>query len=127
MRSSPQPGVLVTSLLHRAPSLSRDEFVAHWRDVHQPMSLRIHPQHTYVRNVVARVVEPASPQFDAVCEEGFASVDDVVDRSRFFGADVTGTTWRENATTIGDDIPLFLDVRRTEATITREYRLRDFR
>ena len=123
----PQPGVIVTSLLHRAPAMTRDEFVGHWRDVHQPMSLRIHPQHTYVRNVVARVLVPASPQFDAVCEEGFASVDDVLDRSRFFGADVATATWQENATTIGDDIPRFLDTGRTVAIIMREHRLRDFR
>ena len=124
--TEPQPGVVVTSMLHRRTGLNFDQFVAHWRDVHQPMSLRIHPQHTYVRNLATRAAVPASPQFDAICEEGFASVDDVLEPSRFFGADA-GAPWKDNARTIGDDVPLFLDTDHTVATIMREYRLRDFR
>lgn len=122
-----RPGVLVTSLLCRAPLLTRDEFVAHWRLVHQPMSLRIHPQWTYVRNVVARVLTPDAPEIDALCEEGFAHVDDVIDPARFYGGDVSHTTWKENGRTIGNDVPLFLDTTHTSSTITREYRLRTFR
>ena len=125
--TEPQPGVIVTSLLYRTSSMNHDEFVDHWRAVHQPMSLRIHPQHTYVRNLVARAATPASPQFDAVCEEGFASVDDVLDPSRFYGGDITNTTWQENAQTIGGDVLRFLDPEHTVATIMREYRLRDIR
>jgi hypothetical protein len=121
-----QPGVTVTSLLHRRPDITPVEFVTHWRDVHQPMSLRIHPQHTYVRNLVTRAAVAAPPPFDAICEEGFASVDDVLDPSRFFGAD-PGAPWKDNARTIGDDVPLFLDTEHTVATIMREYRLREFR
>ncbi len=122
-----QPGVIVTSLLCRAPVMSRDEFVAHWRDVHQPMSLRIHPQWRYVRNVVSRVLTSGAPEIDAVCEEGFESVDDVLDPQRFFGADVSTATWQDNVRTIRDDIPQFLDPARTTATIMREVRVRSFR
>jgi len=122
----PRPGVIVTSLLYRRPDTTPVEFAAHWREVHQPMSLRIHPQHTYVRNLVTRAVAPEPPGFDAICEEGFASVDDVLEPSRFFGADPTAP-WQDNARTIGDDVPLFLDTDHTVATIMREYRLRDFR
>ncbi len=125
--TEPRAGVIVTSLLCRAPAMSRDEFVAHWRDVHQPMSLRIHPQWTYVRNVVSRIVTPGAPEIDAICEEGFESVDDVLDPKRFFGADVTASTWQDNVRTIRDDIALFLDQVRTTATIMREYRLRSLR
>ena len=132
----PQPGVIVTSLLYRKPSMTHHEFYVHWRDVHQPMSLRIHPQHTYVRNLVTRTSAPADPQFDAprfdaVCEEGFAAVDDVLEPSRFYGADLTDARrdegWPPNAKTIGGDVLLFLDTDHTVATIMREYRLRDFR
>ena len=134
--TDPQPGVIVTSLLYRKPSMTHREFYVHWRDVHQPMSLRIHPQHTYVRNLVTRTPAPADPQFDAprfdaVCEEGFASVDDVLEPSRFYGADLTDARrdegWPPNAKTIGGDVLLFLDTDHTVATIMREYRLRDFR
>ncbi len=129
--TEPQPGVIVTSLLYRKASMSPHDFYVHWRDVHQPMSLRIHPQHTYVRNLVTRTAAPTDPQFDAVCEEGFASVDDVLEPSRFYGADLTDATreagWPDNAKTIGGDVVLFLDTDHTVATIMREYRLRDFR
>ena len=123
----PRPGVTVTSLLCRAPTMSHDAFVAHWRDVHQPMSLRIHPQRTYVRNVVARILTPDAPSVDAVCEEGFGSLEDVLDPSRFFGADLAGTTWEDNARVIGDDVRLFLDTSHTTATIMRDHPLRSFR
>lgn len=123
----PQPGAIVTSLLYRRAGMTPVGFAAHWRDVHQPMSLRIHPQHTYVRNLVTRAGAPhAAPAFDAICEEGFASLDDVLDPSRFYGADPT-RSWKDNARTIGDDVPLFLDTEHTVATIMREYRLREFR
>ena len=124
--TEPRPGFIVTSLLCRIPTMSRDEFVAHWRDVHQPMSLRIHPQRTYVRNVVARNLTSDPPPVDAVCEEGFASLDDILDPARFYGGDVAAP-WEDNARTIGDDVRLFLDTAHTTATIMRDYRLRSFR
>jgi len=129
--TEPQPGVLVTSLLYRKSSMTPHEFYVHWRDVHLPMSLRIHPQHTYVRNLVTRAVVAGTPQFDAIAEEGFGSVDDVLEPSHFYGADLTDDTrdegWPANAKTIGGDVVLFLDTDHTVATIMREYRLRDFR
>ena len=129
--TEPQPGVLVTSLLYRKASMTPHEFYAHWRDVHQPMSLRIHPQHTYVRNLVTRTITPATPQFDAIAEEGFVSVDDVLEPSHFYGAGLTDATreagWHDNAKTIGGDVLRFLDTDHTVAMIMREYRLRDFR
>ena len=94
----------VTSLLYRMPTMTPHEFVAHWRDVHQPMSLRIHPQHTYVRNVVARALTRDPLAEDAVCEEGFASIDDVLEPARFYGADGTRpweATPTSSATTCG--------------------------
>ncbi|MCM3882985.1 EthD domain-containing protein [Frankia sp. R82] len=134
----PQPGHTVAALLYRLPSLTHDQLVRHWIDVHQPMSLRIHPARTYVRNVVARVVPatgrptPDGPlvegePFDALSEEGFASLEDVLDPARFFGGDVTEATWQQNASTIGDDIRLFLDGTRTVAAVMDEYLLRDLR
>ena len=126
-QTEPQPGVTVTSLLTRAPSLSRDEFLAHWYDVHMPMSLRIHPQWTYVRNIVDRVLTPNAPAVDAVCEEGFPDLEDVLEPSRFYGADAKATPWQRGRSEIGGDVPKFLDPAETMTSIMREYRVRDFR
>ncbi|CAO5255608.1 EthD domain-containing protein [Frankia sp. AgKG'84/4] len=125
--TDPRSGCTVTAVLYRSPSLTHDQFERHWIDTHQPMSLRIHPQHTYVRNVVARGLAPAAPQFDAISEEGFASVEDVLEPERFFGADVSDTTWQQNATAIGDDVQVFLDSQHTVAALMHEYWLRDLR
>ena len=121
----PQPGLKVTSLLCRAPSLTHDKFLSHWYEVHMPMSLRIHPQWTYARNVITRTLTPGSPDSDAVCEEGFEHLNDVLDPQCFYGAD--GHTWVQNRSTIGDDVVKFLDRSRSLTSIMREYRLRDFR
>jgi EthD domain len=123
--TTPVPGRTMTSLLYRSPSQTHEEHLQHWAEVHQPLSLRIHPQHTYVRNAVIGDQSAAGIDFDAISEEGFASVADIVEPARFFGADVTTSTWRENASTIGADIKLFLDRRRTTATVMFEYRLRE--
>jgi hypothetical protein len=125
--AEPQPGVTVTSLLTRAPSLTGDQFLQHWYDVHMPMSLRIHPQWTYVRNVVSRVLTLGAPTVDAICEEGFPEVDDVLEPSRFYGADSPSTPWKQGRVEIGEDVPKFLDPAQTMTSIMREYRLRDFR
>ena len=121
-----QPGIKVTSLLCRASSLTRDEFLSHWYEVHMPMSLRIHPQWTYARNVISRTLTPGAPDGDAVCEEGFEHLNDVLDPERFYGAD-DGQTWVQNRATIGDDVVKFLDRSQSLTSIMREYRLRNFR
>ncbi len=116
----PQAGIVLTSLLHRAAHLSRAEFVDHWRDIHQPLSLRLHPQWSYVRNVVELPLA-GSVDFDAVCEEGLAEVDDVLDPARFFGAD--GGDWTQNSRAIREDIPLFLDPTTTTSSLMREHHI----
>jgi hypothetical protein len=119
----PAPGaVTLTSLLHRPSSSSVQGFLDHWFDVHLPMSLRIHPQWTYVANVVSEALTPGAPAADAICEEGFRDVADVLDPTRFFGGD--GGDWRANRRTIGIDVPLFVDQVRSVSTIMREERLR---
>jgi EthD domain len=125
--TEPRSGCTVAAVLHRSPSMTHDQFQRHWIDTHQPMSLRIHPQNTYVRNVAARVLTPAAPRFDALSEEGFTSVEDVLEPDRFFGADLRGTTWQRNATEVGDDVLAFLDSQHTVAAVMHEYWLRDLR
>jgi hypothetical protein len=123
----PRAGFVVTSMLCRAVGMTPDQFLRHWRDVHMPMSLRIHPQWTYVRNVVARPLTPNAPEVDAICEEGFEQLDDILDPQRFYGADHHPTRVEANRAAIGDDVPKFLDTRRTQTSIMRDYTLRDLR
>ena len=47
------------------------------------MSLRIHPQWTYARNVITRTLTPGAPDGDAVCEE-VEHLNDVLDPQRFY-------------------------------------------
>ena len=58
--------------------------------------------------LVTRTVAAGTPQFDAIAEEGFVSVDDVLEPSHFYGADLTDATreagWPDNAKTIGGDV-----------------------
>ena len=120
-----RPGVVLTALLFRAPTLSRAGFDNHWRDVHLPMSLRIHPQWTYVRNVVSSSMDANAISLDGISEEGVPTSADILNPRRFFGAD--GGDWRANRSQIHQDIPAFLDPHQTSATIMREYRIRDHR
>ena len=115
------PSAVLTALLHRRDGSTHDEFVDHWRDGHQPLSFRIHPQCTYVRNDVSRRVLGES-SFDAICDEGVRDVADVLDPARFYGAD--GGDWKANRRVIGADVPKFLDPA-TTASIMRETRIRD--
>ena len=123
----PRAGFVVTSLLCRAAGTTPDEFLRHWRDVHMPMSLRIHPQWTYVRNMVARALTLDAPAVDAICEEGFEQLDDILDPRRFYGADGDPSRVEANRAAIGEDVPKFLDAGRTETSIMREHSLRDLR
>jgi hypothetical protein len=115
------PSAVLTALLHRRAGSTHDEFVDHWRDGHQPLSFRIHPQCTYVRNDVSRRILGES-SFDAICDEGVRAVDDILDPARFYGAD--GGDWKANRRIIGGDVPKFLDPA-TTASIMRETRIRD--
>jgi hypothetical protein len=115
------PTAVLTALLHRRADMSHEQFVDHWRDGHQPLSFRIHPQCTYVRNDVSRRLVGA-PSFDAICDEGVRDVEDILDPARFYGAD--GGDWKANRRIIGGDVPKFLDPA-TTASIMREHRFRD--
>ena len=128
-RSSRDPGVLVTSLLHRAPSMTRDEFVAHWRDVHQPMSLRIHPQHTYVRNLVTRVVAPGVAAVRCRSARRGSHRSTTCWTARASSAPTSpSTTWQRERDDHRRRHPAASSTSgHTVATIIREYRLREFR
>jgi uncharacterized protein (TIGR02118 family) len=77
----PSPGVKQLSFVRRLPSLTRDEFAAHWNDVHAPLARVHHPGiWRYVQNVVVEPLTPDAPELDGVAELHFRTVDDLRDR-----------------------------------------------
>jgi len=82
---TPTPGAGLLTLLRRNPRLAPDDFMREWFDRHTPMSLRIHPLWSYVRNVVAEPVVDWSPGFDGIVEEHFRRRGDLLNPARFFG------------------------------------------
>ena len=122
-----QPGYTIVAVMARKPELTKEEFEQHWITGHMPDSLRIHPARNYVRNVRARALTPGAEAIDGISDEGVGSLQDIVDPLRFYGAAEDPSLLAEHQRIIKEDIPKFLDVTRAGATITREYRLRDFR
>lgn len=122
---SPPAGVNAVSLLRRNPNMSRERFLAHWVQVHMPISLHYHPQWKYVRNPVERIIfGDASHLPDAIVEEGFAAVDDLVDPLRFYGTGGDPKNLDTNKAIVFEDVPVFLDTAATETFVTEEHVLR---
>jgi hypothetical protein len=114
------PGVTLVAAFRRPPRLSEREFYRRWHEGHSPMSLEIHPLSRYIRNGVARVLEPASPGFSAIVEERVASVADMAP-SVYFGD-------RESETRA--DMESFVDVHAFDhfrVELMSEYIIRDQR
>jgi uncharacterized protein (TIGR02118 family) len=110
------PGVEVLALMRRCAAISRDEFDAHWREVHAPMALRHHPgMWEYRQNAVRAVETPGSPDVDGIAVLGFPSAEDLATRLH---------DSPEGRDRIGADLARFVDLARTEATLTGEYVLR---
>ncbi len=110
------PGVEVLAAMRRNPALSRDDFDAQWREVHAPLALRHHPGlWEYRQNTVLGVETPGSPAFDGIAVLGFPSVEDCA--SRLHASPQDGAA-------ILADLGRFVDLARSEATVTGEYLLR---
>jgi hypothetical protein len=120
---APRDAVQALTVMRPAANTTREDLLVHWRDVHMPMSLRIHPQWSYVRNVVvgSRPDEDDPPV--AIAEQGFAHAEDLIDARRFYGA-VDDETFEANRAAILADVPTFLDPATTETYVTEEHVVR---
>jgi uncharacterized protein (TIGR02118 family) len=99
---APSPGVKQLSFVRRLPSITRDEFAAHWNDVHAPLARVHHPGiWRYVQNVVVEPLTPAAPELDGVAELHFRTVDDL--RDRMYDSE-------EGKARIRADVKTFIDV-----------------
>ena len=110
------PGVEMLAVMRRCASISRDEFDAHWREVHAPMALRHHPgMWEYRQNAVRAVETPGSPDVDGIAVLGFPSAEDFATRRH---------DSPEGRDLIGADLARFVELARSEVTLTGEYVLR---
>ena len=121
--NGPPEAVKAVTVMRPPWGVDRDELVRHWCDVHMPMSLRIHPQWSYVRNVVVRSLFADEDLPAAVAEQGFAHPGDIIDGRRFYGA-VDDESYEANRAEILADVPKFLDPTTTMTFVTQEHVLR---
>jgi hypothetical protein len=111
--SAPCVGEPVTlclvTLFRRLPGLSDDELFAIWHGSHTPLTFEIHPFNLYLRNLVARVLTPGAPPFEAIVEEGVAQDRDLLDLDRLYGAADDPELTRRNIERISGDAKRFID------------------
>jgi uncharacterized protein (TIGR02118 family) len=70
------PGAKWMVFVRRKPELSREQFLAHWRDIHVPLVLREMPAlRRYVTNAVERRLSETGPDWDGVSELWWESRD----------------------------------------------------
>ena len=114
-------GIQLLSMLNRPDTMSHDQFTDYWINGHLPLSLTIHPQWTYVRNIITRSLSEGAKQFDAVCEHGFEESEHLIDPRYFYGAGSDPDKLTKNQAIIAKDAAVFVDRDRTAAQTTVEY------
>ena len=117
-------GIQLLSILHRPDTMDHDEFTDYWINGHLPLSLSIHPQWTYVRNIITRPLNEDARKFDAVCEHGFEEAEHLLDPRYFYGAGSDPDKLAENQAIIAKDAAVFVDRDLTAAQTTVEYVLK---
>lgn len=115
------PGVGLLTLFNRKRGLSDEGFIARWHGSHTPLSLRIHPLWSYLRNEIEATMLDGSPRFDAIVEEHFAAAEDLLRPTRFFGG-----AWHAvpNMARVAWDISRLIDLGSMETYLASEYHLR---
>jgi uncharacterized protein (TIGR02118 family) len=75
------PGMKQISFVTRKTGLTREEFAAHWNEVHAPLALKHHPTISrYVQNVLISPLIEGSPEIDGIAELSYRSYEDWRDR-----------------------------------------------
>lgn len=115
------PGVGILTTFRRKPGLDDATFLERWHGGHTPLSLRIHPLWSYVRNVVLAPIVEGSPPLDAIVEEHFRHASDLLDPARFFGG--LGAMI-PNMVRVALDIRRFIDLRSMEVYFVSELHVR---
>lgn len=113
VESAPCVGEPVTlalvTLFRRLPGLTDDELFEIWHGSHTPLTFEIHPFNLYLRNLVARVLTPGAPAFEAIVEEGVSEDRDLLVLGRLYGAGDDEELLRRNIERISGDAKRFID------------------
>lgn len=81
------PGIQYTTLLQKPAGTSRDQWFRRWFGWQSPMSEGMQPRTRYVRNVVEEALTPGAMLLDGIVEEDWPSIEHVLNKKLFFGAD----------------------------------------
>jgi hypothetical protein len=101
----------------RIPSLSHEQFDAHWRDNHSRVHVEASPGTChYEQLIINEALTPDAPAWDGVGLLSFASAADYTER--LFDGEA-------GQRAIFEDIPRFVDIERGETLPTTEYVYRD--
>jgi uncharacterized protein (TIGR02118 family) len=96
------PGIKQLSFVRRVPALTREQFAAHWNDIHAPLARVHHPGiWRYVQNVVVEPLTAGAPELDGVAELHFRTHDDL--QHRMYDSE-------DGKALIRADVRTFLDV-----------------
>jgi uncharacterized protein (TIGR02118 family) len=99
--AAPAWAVVQCSFVRRLPGLTREEFAAHWRDVHAPLVPVHHPGvGRYVQNVVVEGLTPDAPAVDGIAQLYFRTADDF--RARYYDSEA-------GRAVVGADVATFID------------------
>jgi hypothetical protein len=80
------PGITTLTVFDKPAGTSDETFYGHWYGHQSPMSEWMQPRARYVRNAVVRGLTPGAPQYRAIVEESWPTVEHVTDLVTFFGA-----------------------------------------
>lgn len=112
----PAPPVNRISFVHRNEQLTREEFAAHWSDVHTPLAREHHPGVCrYIQNVVIEPLTANASDIDGIAELSFRSESDL--RERMYDSP-------EGKEIISADVRTFLDAPKGWRMLAREIVLR---
>jgi hypothetical protein len=112
------PGIALVTTFPKPETIDDETFYARWHGSHGPLSLELHPLTRYVRNAVARVLTPGSPQIRAIVSESVESVAVACDVEKFYGG-------RENRKRIVADLTSFAELDTMSTVVMREYILEE--
>jgi hypothetical protein len=80
------PGITTLTVFDKPAGVSDETFYGHWYGHQSPMSEWMQPRARYVRNAVVRGLTPGAPQYRAIVEESWPTVEHLTDLATFFGA-----------------------------------------
>ena len=116
------PGIVMVALIQRPERMPWEAWIAHWHGPHRKVALETQCTFLYVRNVVVRALTPDAPPWAGIVEEGFPA-EAVTDPMRWYKAEGSPETLKQNVKRMVESCRAFLDLDRVESHPMSEYRL----